>query len=70
MRDYGEYVADYKLEGQTLTGVRSLRLRQRELPAERLQDYRAFAAATKSDAAQTLSLEIDSCRRAGNSRLS
>lgn len=56
-RDYGEYVADYKLEGQTLTGVRSLRLRQRELPAERLQDYRAFAAATKSDAAQTMSLE-------------
>ena len=58
-RDYGEYVADYKLEGQTLTGVRSLRLRQRELPAERLQDYRAFAAATKSDAAQTMSLETE-----------
>lgn len=58
-RDYGEYVADYQLQGQTLTGVRSLRLRQRELPAERLQDYRAFAAATKSDAAQTLSLETE-----------
>jgi tetratricopeptide (TPR) repeat protein len=58
-RDYAEYVADYKLEGQTLIGVRSLRLRQRELPAERLQDYRAFAAATKSDAAQTLSLETE-----------
>jgi tetratricopeptide (TPR) repeat protein len=58
-RDYGEYVADYKLEGQTLTGVRSLRLRQHELPAERLQDYRAFAAATKSDSAQTLSLETE-----------
>jgi tetratricopeptide (TPR) repeat protein len=58
-RDYGEYSADYQLEGQTLTGVRSLRLRQRELPAERLQDYRAFAAATKSDAAQTLSLETE-----------
>jgi tetratricopeptide (TPR) repeat protein len=58
-RDYGEYVADYKLEGQTLIGTRSLRLRQRELLAERLQDYRAFAAATKSDAAQTLSLETE-----------
>ena len=58
-RDYGEYVADYKLDGQTLTGVRSLRLRQAELPAERLQDYRAFAAATKSDAAQTMSLETE-----------
>lgn len=58
-RDYGEYVADYKLEGQTLTGVRSFRLRQAELPAERLQDYRAFAAATRSDAAQTMSLETE-----------
>ena len=58
-RDYGEYVADYKLDGQTLTGVRSLHLRQHELPAERLQDYRAFAAATKSDAEQTLSLETE-----------
>ena len=58
-RDYGEYVADYKLDGQTLTGVRSFRLRQAELPAERLQDYRAFAAATKSDAAQTMSLETE-----------
>lgn len=58
-RDYGEYVAEYKLDGQTLTGSRSLHLRQGELPAERLQDYRAFAAATKSDAAQTLSLETE-----------
>ncbi len=32
-RDYGEYVAEYKLDGQTLTGARSLRLRQTELPA-------------------------------------
>jgi len=58
-RDYGEYVADYKLDGQTLTGVRSLRLKQAELPAERLQDYRAFAAATKSDEAQRMSLETE-----------
>jgi tetratricopeptide (TPR) repeat protein len=58
-RDYGEYVADYKLDGQTLTGVRSLRLKQTELPAERLQDYRAFAAVTESDAAQTMSLETE-----------
>lgn len=58
-RDYGEYAGDYKLEGQVLTAVRSLHLRQHELPAERLQDYRAFAAATKSDAAQTLFLETE-----------
>ncbi len=42
-----------------LVGERTFRLRQRELPAERLQDYRAFAAAARSDAAQTLSLETE-----------
>lgn len=58
-RDYAEYAATYKLEGQTLIGTRTLRLRQREIPAERLQDYQAFAAAARSDAAQTLALETD-----------
>lgn len=58
-RDYAEYVAEYKLEGTSLIGERTFHLRQRELPAERLQDYRAFAAAVKSDEAQTLSLETD-----------
>ena len=58
-RDYAEYAANYKLEGQTFLGERTLRLRQRELPAERLQDYQAFAATVRSDAAQTLSLETE-----------
>ena len=58
-RDYGEYASTYKLEGQTLTGQRTLKLRQRELAADRLQDYQAFAAAARSDAAQTLSLETE-----------
>ena len=56
-RDYAEYVSNYKLEGHTLTGERTLRVRQRELPAEREQDYQAFVTALGSDAAQTLSLE-------------
>ena len=58
-RDYAEYVADYKLEGQTLLGKRTFNSRQRELPAERLQDFEAFAAAVRSDSAQTLALETD-----------
>lgn len=58
-RDYGEYAADYKLQGQTIVGERKFRLRQREIPAERLEDYRAFAAAARSDTAQTLSLETE-----------
>ena len=58
-RDYGEYAASYKLEGQTFIGQRNLKLRQGELPAERLQDYRAFAAAARSDTGQALSLETE-----------
>jgi tetratricopeptide (TPR) repeat protein len=58
-RDYGEYAASYKLEGGTLIGQRTLHLKQRELPAERLQDYQAFAAAARSDAAQMLALETE-----------
>ncbi len=58
-RDYGEYAANYKLEGQTLIAERTLRVRQRELPPERLQDYQAFVAAVRSDATQTLSLETE-----------
>ena len=56
-RDYAEYAATYKLEGQTLLGERTLKMRQRELSAERLQDFQAFVAATRSDAGQALSLE-------------
>ena len=58
-RDYAEYSSTYKLEGQTLLGQRTLRLRQREIPADRLQDYEAFAAAARSDAGQTLNLETE-----------
>ena len=58
-RDYGEYAANYKLQGSALVSDRTLHLRQRELPAERLQDYQAFVAAVKSDEAQTLSLETN-----------
>lgn len=58
-RDYAEYAASYKLDGQTLLGQRTLHLRQREIPAERLQDYQAFVAAARSDSAQTLALETD-----------
>lgn len=58
-RDYAEYAANYQMQGPALVGDRTLHLRQRELPAERLQDYLAFTAAVKSDEAQTLSLETN-----------
>ncbi|HEU4932507.1 MAG TPA: DUF3857 domain-containing protein [Pyrinomonadaceae bacterium] len=58
-RDYAEYAANYKMQGAAIVSDRTLHLRQRELPAERLQDFRAFAAAIKSDEAQILSLETE-----------
>ena len=58
-RDYAEYAANYQIQGSAFASDRTLHLRQRELPAERLQDYLAFTAAVKSDEAQTLSLETN-----------
>jgi len=56
-RDYAEYSSSYKLEGNTLVAERKFRLRQHELPAARVQDYRAFVAAARADEAQMISLE-------------
>jgi tetratricopeptide (TPR) repeat protein len=56
-RDYANYSSRYKLEGSVLVAERSYHLRQHELSAARAQDYSAFAAATRSDEAQTLSVE-------------
>ena len=58
-RDYGDYAATYKLEGSVMSAERILHVRQHELPSDRLQDYRAFVAATQADEAQTVSLETD-----------
>lgn len=56
-RDYADYSSTYKLEGTTLVVERKFRLRQHELPATRVQDFRAFVAAARADEAQTISLE-------------
>jgi tetratricopeptide (TPR) repeat protein len=58
-RDYAEYSSSYKLEGNLLTAERKYRLNRRELPPDRSQDFIAFAAATRSDEAQVISLETD-----------
>src|SRR5215813_14372590 len=58
-RDYAEYRSSYKLEGNTLSAERSLRLLQREIPASRIQEYLAFKASASADGAQTLSVETD-----------
>ncbi|HEU4598075.1 MAG TPA: tetratricopeptide repeat protein, partial [Pyrinomonadaceae bacterium] len=56
-RDYAEYRSQYKLEGNTLVTERTLRLRVRELPASRAQDYLAFVSSVRADEAQNLFVE-------------
>jgi tetratricopeptide (TPR) repeat protein len=58
-RDYAEYNSTYKLEGNTLIVERTFKQRQRELPADRAPDYRAFVASARADEEQTVSLETD-----------
>jgi Flp pilus assembly protein TadD len=56
-RDYAEYEATYKLEGNVFTAGRIFTLRQDELPASRTPDYEAFRRAVTSDLSQLLSVE-------------
>src|SRR6202167_3447642 len=56
-RDYAEYQATYKLEGNTFTAARMLTLRQEELPPSRGEDYQSFRHAVGYDLAQVLSVE-------------
>jgi tetratricopeptide (TPR) repeat protein/transglutaminase-like putative cysteine protease len=56
-RDYGNYEAVYKLEGNVLTAERKLAVSVAELPSSRVQDYLAFRRVVVSDLAQQLSLE-------------
>lgn len=56
-RDYAEYEATYKLEGNVFTAGRKLTLHQDELPAVRAPDYEAFRRAVTADLGQHLAVE-------------
>src|SRR5450755_4052656 len=56
-RDYAEYQATYKLEGNVFTAGRKLILRQDELPVARASDYESFRRAVGADLAQQLAVE-------------
>ena len=56
-RDYAEYEATYKLEGNVFMAGRKLALRQDELAAARTPDYEAFRRAVNADLTQQLSIE-------------
>ncbi|MGO9089006.1 MAG: DUF3857 domain-containing protein [Candidatus Sulfotelmatobacter sp.] len=56
-RDYAEYEATYKVEGEVFTAGRKLTLHQTELPATRAADYLSFRHAVGEDVEQKLSVE-------------
>ena len=56
-RDYADYQATYKIEGNVFTAGRTLNLRQGELPASRASDYASFRRAVNADLTQQLSIE-------------
>jgi tetratricopeptide (TPR) repeat protein/transglutaminase-like putative cysteine protease len=56
-RDYAEYDASYKIDGNVFTAGRKLIVVKDELPASRAADYASFRRAVGSDLAQQLSVE-------------
>jgi tetratricopeptide (TPR) repeat protein len=56
-RDYAEYQATYKLDGNVFTAGRTLTVNQDELPIARAADYESFRRAVGADLAQSLSVE-------------
>jgi tetratricopeptide (TPR) repeat protein len=56
-RDYGDYEASYKVDGNIFTAERKLATRMDELPAARASDYIAFRRAVLSDAEQHVSID-------------
>lgn len=56
-RDYAEYQAAYKLDGNIFTAERKLVLRARELEASRTSDYMAFRRAVLTDLVQHVAVE-------------
>ena len=66
-RDYGNYDAVYKLEGNVLAAERKLTLTAGELPSSRVQDYLAFRRVVVADLAQQLSLETTAAGKADSS---
>jgi tetratricopeptide (TPR) repeat protein len=56
-RDYATYSSVYSLQENVVQAERTYQSRLHELPPARTPDYRAFVAAARADASQTLSLE-------------
>src|SRR5229473_3049793 len=57
VRDYGEYHADYSIDGTLFTADRTFDLHQPELPSARRGDLAAFNRVVRDDFRQVLSVE-------------
>jgi tetratricopeptide (TPR) repeat protein len=56
-RDYGQYEATYKVEGNVFRAERKLNTTMNELPSARATDYIAFRRAVMADSEQHLSID-------------
>jgi tetratricopeptide (TPR) repeat protein len=56
-RDYGQYRASYRLDGNIFIAERAVRVTNTQLPSDRRLDYSAFRRVLHSDLEQTLSIE-------------
>src|SRR5262249_30131882 len=65
VRDYGEYRAQYAVEGQTFTAERTLTIHQPRLGRDRRDDYGAFYRVVLRDLTQRLALERDAATSVG-----
>jgi hypothetical protein len=66
--DYGEYEAKYSMDGNNVTAERTVTVRWRQLPPERLQDFPAFENAARADMAQALILTGDHNKPVGTEK--
>ena len=64
-RDYADYQAAYKLEGNVFTAERTFASRLRSLPADRAGDYNAFVRVVSADDAQGLGLKLPASAATG-----
>jgi len=56
-RDFSNYEAAYKLDGNTVTAERRFSIAVSEIPSSRVQDYLAYKRAVLADLSQQVSLE-------------
>jgi len=57
-RDFATYQSKYSVKGHIVEAQRDLVFRQREIPADLLDDYRAFTRAARADEAQVVPVEL------------